>query len=288
MARWKAVIRTIIYPRAWVLLLGALIAAAGLIFVFAGARQETWLAYPVYVWSAYMLAVICVRLWRSVGLTRQSIDAALDRAPVVRRYFSDVSFKMQVSLYFSFGLNTLYALMKLGFGVYYRSVWFGTLAGYYLLLAVTRFALVRYASRSDFGADPAAEWKRYRLCGGILLVMNLALSGMVIMVVRDNEGFHYPGFLIYIMAMYAFYNMTAAVVNVVRYRRYRSPVMSAAKVLQLTAALVSMLALETAMLAQFGGASGARFRELMTGCTGGVVCVAVLVIAVYMLRRKRA
>lgn len=52
------------------------------------------------------------------------------------------------------------------------------------------------------------------------------------------------------------------------------------------AALVSMLALETAMLAQFGGNDTARSRMVMTGCTGAGVCAIVLGIAVYMIVRS--
>ena len=48
------------------------------------------------------------------------------------------------------------------------------------------------------------------------------------------------------------YITITSVVHVVRYRRYNSPVMSAAKRINLVAALVSMLSLETAMLARFG------------------------------------
>ena len=48
----------------------------------------------------------------------------------------------------------------------------------------------------------------------------------------------------------------------------------------LAAALVSMLSLETAMLAQFGG--GETFRQLMTASTGGSVCVIVVGMGVYM------
>ena len=65
-----------------------------------------------------------------------------------------------------------------------------------------------------------------------------------------------------------------------RYRKYQSPAMSAAKAINLAAALVSMLSLETAMLAQFGG--GETFRQLMTASTGGSVCVIVVGMGVYM------
>ena len=205
--------------------------------------------------------------------------------PVLQRYRTDVSFNIYVSLYCGLVLNILYAVLKFAFGVYYRSVWFGTLAIYYLLLAITRFALVRYASCNAFGANMISEWKRYRLCGVILLLLNLALTGVVILVVQENEGFHYAGYLIYAMALYTFYNVITAIRNVARFRRYRSPVMSAAKAVNLAAALVSILALETAMLAQFGSNDGERFRAAMSGATGGGVCTIILGIAVYMIRR---
>ena len=114
--------------------------------------------------------------------------------PVLQRYQTDRGL----------ALNILYAVWKFAFGVYYRSVWFGTLAVYYLLLAVTRFSLVRHAGRNAFGTNIDSEWKRYRLCGVVLAVMTLALTGVVILVVQENEGFHYAGYLIYAMALYPF------------------------------------------------------------------------------------
>ena len=69
----------------------------------------------------------------------------------------------------------------------------------------------------------------YRLCGVILMLMNTALSGVVILVLRKNEGFEYAGYLIYVMAIYALCNIINAVRDVVKYRKYKSPVMSAAK-----------------------------------------------------------
>ena len=61
--------------------------------------------------------------------------------------------------------------------------------------------------------------------------------------------------------------------------------MAAAKVISLTAALVSMLSLETAMLARFGG-DELEFRRIMLGASGGVVCAIVLTMAIYMIVRS--
>lgn len=127
-----------------------------------------------------------------------------------------------------------------------------------------------------------AELRRYRACGVSLLVMNQALAGIVIFMVHQNKGFEYSGFLIYGMAVYAFYSVITAVINLIKFRKHGSPVLSAAKVINLVSAMVSILSLETAMLAQFGG-DDEKFRAVMTGATGGGVCTIVIGMAIYMI-----
>ena len=81
--------------------------------------------------------------------------------------------------------------------------------------------------------------------GNIPEMGDVALAGVVILVVHQNGSFHYAGSLIYAMALYTFYVTIMAVVNLVRYRKYQSPAMSAAKAINLAAALVSMLSPST-------------------------------------------
>lgn len=89
-----------------------------------------------------------------------------------------------------------------------------------------------------------------------------------------------------VVALYMFYTTIMAVVNLVRDRKSGSPVMAAARGVNLAAALVSMLSLETAMLTQFNdGSKGALFRRAMIGSTGGAVCVLVTVMGLYMVIR---
>ena len=285
MDRFRCLVKSLLFPKWWIVLLSVPVAATRLIYAFAFDHKPDWSAYVCYILSAVSFTWICARVVRSSGHWKQDANAMVERVPVAKRYLTDASFNTNVSLYRSLALNVLYALAKFAFGIYYRSVWFGTLAVYYFLLAVIRFMLLRHAVKNTFGADRLSEWKRYRLCGIFLLVINLALTGMVILIVQRNEGFNYPGYLIYIMAMYAFYSITVAIRSVVRYRKYQSPVMSSVRVLQLAAALVSMLALETAMLTQFGTENSPQFSHIMTGCTGGGVCTTILCIATYMLCR---
>ena len=142
--------------------------------------------------------------------------------------------------------------------------------------------MLRPVNRNLVGTDLRLELRYYRLCGIMLLVMNQALAGIVIFMVHQNKSFDYPGVLIYAMAAYSFYAVITAIVNIVKYRRYGSPVMLAARSVNLVAAMVSILSLETAMLARFGE-DDERFRFVMTGATGGCVCTIVIGMAVFMI-----
>ena len=285
MARLKRVFQRLLFPAWWVVLVSVPLAAAGLIFVFAPANRGNWLTYPAYTFSAYALTIVCACIVKNAGHARQDVNAAMDRVPVIRRYLTEPEFQVRVSLYRSLAINLGYVVWNLFCGIWYRSIWFWTLAGYHLLLTLMRFSLLRYARHHAFGEDLRTEWRRYRFCGTVLLAMNLALTGVVIMVVQDQKGFSYPGYLIYVMAIYAFYKIITAGKEMIQFRHTKSPVISAVKTINLAAALVSMLTLETAMLAAFGQNDSTRFREIMNGATSGTVCTLILLLAIRMLYR---
>lgn len=259
------------------------------IYALAGKNVNPIVAYIAYFLSSYALIITVTGITRVVRFARQGMD----KHPLVRkmlgislvsRYLREDMFRAEAALYQGFMVNLFYAGIKMFSGILYRSVWFVTLAVYYILLAAMRATLLHHVRKA--GKSKASEWRRYRLCGISLLFMNVALTGIVVLAVRQNSGFEYPGVLIYIMAMYAFYAAITAVRNVVKFRRYGNPVMSAAKVINLTAALVSVLSLETAMLTQFGAADDPAFRQIMTASTGAGISIIVLGMAVFMIVRS--
>ncbi len=260
-----------------------------LIAVAAFGIQNPILQYASYIASAYALIVTVtglVYINAAIGGVRRLVSdhplmKRLRSTAVGEKYMTDVRFRAGVSLYQGFFINLLYIFMKLVSGILYRSAWFVALAVYYFLLAVMRFLLVRRLNVQD----EVSELRRYRLCGVMLLFMNQALAGIVIFMVHRNQGFDYSGVLIYAMAAYAFYAVILAIVNVVKIRRHNSPILSAAKAISLVAAMVSILSLETAMLAQFGGNDDPMFRKTMTAATGGSVCTIVIGMAIYMIWR---
>lgn len=261
------------------------------IFVLANNIQNVAISSLAYILSAYALIITITGIVRIVQLIRKpkELHPLLKKVvsiPVIGRLIKENTFRTQIALYPGFLINVVYVIWKLSFGIYYNSAWFISLALYYFVLAWMRLSLIRPFLVKEGEIRKKAELKRYRLCGVSLLVINIALSGIVVLAVKKENGFTYPGYMIYVMAMYAFYAVITAVINLVKYRKYGSPVLSAAKVISLTTAMVSMFSLESAMLAQFADASQTAFKKIMTKCTGGVICVIVIGMAVYMIFRS--
>lgn len=289
MERAKKVIRAVLFPKAAVIVLCAVLAALLLIYTFGFYGTSGWIAYVSYVFSAYALVIVCIGVWsmKNSAAVKRMKDTVFEMAgqnPYVSRYRTDIVFKTKISLLLSLALNTGYAVLKFAAGIFYGSAWLITLAAYYTLLLTMRFLLVLHIHRNT--RDMAAEWKRCRACGVVLLLMNIILTGMVILVLQRGEGFVYPGYLIYGMALYDFCTMTMAIVNLVKIRKQKSPVLTAAKVINVAAALIAMLSLETAMITQFGAEDGEVFRHTMIASTGGGICVVMVVMAVLMIARS--
>ena len=105
------------------------------------------------------------------------------------------------------------------------------------------------------------------------------------MVVYQNRGYEYHGILIYVMALYTFYTAIHAILALIKYRSFESPVMSTAKVISMAAALVSMLNLETAMFAEFGADMAKADQQLMIMLTGAGISITVIAMAVNLIIR---
>lgn len=279
---WKKLIK-LLYPPVWVIALLVPICTAALIYTFIGSYETHPVSYFNYVLSFYTLTAIVMRCIKVIPKHYKSAKQRVYDNPVGERLMTDMKFRTHVSLYGSLGVNLLYVALNVVSGFLYHTVWFFVLAFYYTILAVMRFLLVRFVNRTGIGNDRLRELRRSRLCGYILLTVNLALSGAVLMILYQNKGYEYHGILIYIMAAYTFYITALAIVNLVKYRRLGSPVMSMTKIISMAAALVSMLSLETAMFSEFGKDMSPENQRLMITLTGAGVSAIIAVMSVYSI-----
>ena len=246
--------------------------------VFVG--TESIIAYISYVLAAYTLTVWCFRLPTLINFFKDFKE----ENKYARRWQDDTRLRVNVSLYGSFAWNALYGIFQLWLGFYHSTFWFYSLGAYYVCLAVMRFFLLRHTRRFNWGENMQSELIKYRACGIVFLVMNLALALIIFFMVYWNRTFQHHMITAITMAAYTFTALTTAIINVIKYKKYNSPVFSASKAISLAAALVSMLTLESTMLTTFNNGTMTELQiKHMLGATGGVVSAIIVTMAIYMI-----
>ena len=261
------IIRIILIPIATVFLICSM--------VFIG--TEEIITIISYVVAAYTLTVWCIKAPDIIRFFKGFKDNRY-----ARLWLDNERLRILVTLYGSLSLNSLYAIFQLGLGVFHNSFWFYSMAGYYIFLALMRLFLVRYTAKNTAGENLYAELKKYRACGIVFLLMNISLTTMIFFMVYFGRSFVHHEITTIALAAYTFTSLSIAIVSLIKYRKYESPIYSASKIVGLAAAAVSMLTLEATMLTTFGGTNETMRRVFLTS-SGGVVSIFIVAMAVYMI-----
>ena len=277
---WKKLGKALLFPHIAIMIILIPIATVLLVgsMVFIG--TESVIAYISYVLAAYTLTVWCFKIPTLINFFK----IFKDENKYARKWQDDTRLRVNVSLPGSLAWNALYGIFQLWLGFYHHTFWFYSLGAYYICLAVMRFFLVRHTRKYAPSEKMRAELVKYRACGIVFLLMNLALALIIFFMVYWNRTFEHHMITAITMAAYTFTALTTAIVNVIKYRKYNSPVYSASKAISLAAALVSMLTLESTMLTTFGdGTMTATTQKWMLGATGGTISVLIVAMAIYMI-----
>ena len=97
---------------------------------------------------------------------------------------------MQLGLYTGLGINLAFVVFKFATGVYYRSLWLGAVAVYYLMLSIIRFYVLKSRKQirelSDEKEKAQRERTGCRTCGWLLLILDIAIAAMAMQMILKN------------------------------------------------------------------------------------------------------
>lgn len=279
---WKKLGKVLLFPHIAIMIILLPISTIFLVCSMVFLGSKSMVAITSYVLAFYTLLAWCFRIPNLI----QVLKKLKAENKYAKRWQNDERLRVNASLCVALVLNTAYALLQLGMGFWHRTFWFCSLAGYYISLAVMRFFLLRHTSKYKPGEKMLAELRKYRVCGIILLVLNLMLALMIFFMVYWNRTFVHHEITTIAMAAYTFTSLTFAIINTIKYRKYNSPVYSASKAISLASACVSMLILESTMLTTFGdGSLDLIARRIFLGISGGAISVFIIIMATYMIAR---
>lgn len=250
-------------------------------------NPNSLIKYFSYLYSTYTFIVIIFNIKRFYlyfksklfnAKVYKKIKAFLYKNKYLKKYFEDIRFKNIVNLCASAIINLTFIFLKFINGILNKSVWFISLSLYYFILTLTKIILLN--SLKEYKKE--IEYKVYCHIGWFIMVLNIALVIMIIQMVKSNVAIVYGGYVIYLTAIYTFYLIINAIRNVIKYRKYNSPILSSIKNINLLTACVSVLMLQTTMIATFDN-NHLEYMRLMNSITGSIVSIITLTISIVMI-----
>lgn len=278
---WSALVKwpgwkKLFMPHPALVALAALGAAAGLLWVFLGGLEQHPLAYVIYVISFYALVTVVAAIPNLVV----KINAALRSNALTNRVLTDRELRFLTKLYSRQIIDMGYGVLKILAGIFYTSSWLMTDGLYNLVQGGIELLQILRRKKAETMAE---QWKSYRICGWLTLVLQLFMTGPIFLMINRNMGNQYPDVVVIGTAAFAFYKLISAFVGVARDRKHKAPIDSSVRMLNLTQALFSLFSLQVSMFHSFGGESS--LQVLMNNLTGGAVCLLVAATGIYMIRR---
>lgn len=224
---------------------------------------------------------------------KENILKWAEKHPRFNKALNEYGFTTLIATAGSIIVTLAFAIYNGSIAIVIQSIWFGALAAYYIVLIILRSSiLIYYGIRKkaiDKGqSEPQTlirDGKLYRACGILLLLLPLCLSFAILQMIRAGDSFEHKGITIYVYAIYAFFKIITAVYSFIKERRNNSMVIMATKNVKLADAMVSILALQTAMFREFAVETQEFDVIMMNAITGAVVCALTIVLGIYMITK---
>lgn len=236
--------------------------------------------YLLYGITAVFLSLTVWHIIFFVPKIKKSFIALMNKRKFTASIINDYGFRAVTFSSVAFIVNIGYAIFNGVIGIVSHSIWFGALSLYYIVLSALKAYVLINAKRINKldGDQSMRKYRLYKNCGLSLIILSFALSGAVVQMALTDKGFKYADLMIYAAALYAFYKLTIAIIQFVKSRRHGRTINETLGLINLSDGLVSMLALQTALLAAFGDGSSNIYNAI----TGAVVMAMIIAIGIYM------
>ena len=242
---------------------------------------------PVYILAAMLLTAAFICLYKDLksGIIERFFITVKKNA-FGAHFLEDYRFRTVLTTMPSFVINVAYTIYNGVIGVMNQSAWFITMAVYYSLLGIMRYCAVHTERKISHMEDQKLIRKKelavIKTDGILLLLLNLALSGVVLLTIAKGRAKAYSEIIAISIAAYTFYKITMAVINMVKVRKMQSPILITMRNIGVADALVSMLTLQMTMLVSFQGTDGLN-ADRMNGITGLAVCLLISALGISMI-----
>lgn len=292
MKRIKKLIKALKAPKPIILICAYLITIASVVGVIISflvgidSISKEIISYVLYAISAISLTYSVYTIVIFAPKWKKSVVEKMNKHEFTRQLLENYGYRTIILSTGALLFGLTYAAFLIILCVANRSVWYGVLAGFYILISISRIFVV-FSRKNAKNVENKVEIdisyaKAHRNCGILLIISTTALNIAVLQMIFLQRTFSYVGNIIYLAAAYAFYKITIAIINLFKKRSRQDLNFEAVRNINFADAAVSILALQTALLSAFGDAD-AKTSIIFNSITGGVVCILTLILGIAMV-----
>ena len=283
---WKSVLTPPTWAKILTFIVTILSASFSLVTVILGLEDGlfAFVSYILFAIAGLSLAYSVYLIIPLIPKIKHFSIQFLESREFTRLLLRNFGFRTLIFAIGSFLMSLLFSLFNAYLGIKNRSIWYGSLAGFYISLAFLRGGVLAYhKSKIDRNRqnDEYDKARVYRNSGIITLILNVALSVAIGQMIFSDAHFTYMGLTIFAYAAYAFYKITMSIIALIKAHKQDDLTVRAIRNINLVDALVSILALQTALLAMFSEDN--VDISLFNTFTGIAVSVLSIGIGIYMI-----
>lgn len=203
------------------------------------------------------------------------------------RIIKDYNFRTYWFSFFSFLASIAFTIYNAFLGIYYQSLFNGSIAVYYLLLIIVRMIIILFELHWNKTNDDEIDYKRVGLFIGscaLLILINIALIVPISLMVLNQKTVLMGLIPAIAMAAYTTFKITMAIINYTKTRKNNHLSIRALRIINMIDALVSILSLQNTLIVVNGG-SQAEEMMILSGVSSLVIILGILIIIIVSLIR---
>lgn len=180
-----------------------------------------------------------------------------EKSKFINSLYTDAYFRTMMATCFSLFLGFCFVGYNAFAGIYYHSIWNGSISVYYIFLVIIRILILisEYKITQNQSLTPQEidqkRIKMFTLEGQLLICVNLALIAPITLLATSQKIVSLPYWVAIANAGYTFYKVISCVYTFVKSRKNTNLSIKGIKNLNLTSACVSLLSLENTMIITF-------------------------------------
>lgn len=196
-------------------------------------------------------------------------DNLCSKSKFINKLYTQAYFRTMMATCFSLFLGICFVGYNAFAGIYYHSIWNGSISIYYLFLVAIRITILiseyKINKNSQLKDDEISikRLKTFKLEGELLICVNLALIAPITLLATIQRDVSLPYWIAIANAGYTFYKVITCIYSFLRSRKDTNLSIKGIKNLNLTSACVSLLSLENTMILTFSESIDSSMQILM-------------------------